>query len=517
MPISLEQELKEVEAIKQRVAKGNEFYQQSRKSKTVDSLGLDKFLERNRDKAATGDIEWAKRVANHQYFTDGEKKGAKTQILNSVANELGIVGDLQPLSIFSDAKRKAPTSEELAISMGGDPNDPYFFLTNLANPVGRVAKAGAVGALALARLAPKGVATVTDFLKLEKKLYNGEQPKFDRDLWQQTKLYRGSDGEIRYWLSSADARYKAPELLETNPKIARLRAAPNGTFTKVELRLGDVIDYPEWFKAYPETEGMQTFLYLGKDGTGNLVIRNPSNLSTSGSLEKIGDNIVKSLSVHNVYSDDNVLDILIHEMEHTAQVIEGFSQGSNAKLTGEMISFVENTALYRKVAKLRLSGIDSIDDMYRSLAQEFGSKRADELVDEGGKLLHQLLIDDVADVEQAIPVMDAALAQAQGDIVHVLDYLLGKNPESAEDVLKALSDMKYTDLQELGARAYTLTDGEAGARLAEVLRRRTQAQIDALDFPPNPKYLNSVKGERLVATGKVRDPSRAPVIGQAGE
>jgi hypothetical protein len=93
-------------------------------------------------------------------------------------------------------------------------------------------------------------------------------------------------------------------------ELLRRLVLPDG-FVQAVGRLEQVLDFPELFNAYPELRNLSADIIIGGD-------------APIGALSLAGDN----LSVE-APSEDMALSVLLHEVQHAIQFIEGFSIGAS--------------------------------------------------------------------------------------------------------------------------------------------------------------------------------------------
>lgn len=125
---------------------------------------------------------------------------------------------------------------------------------------------------------------------------------------RETGWHRGVDGKWRFEISDADAKMK----------IGR-KGTPLGYFARDLIReldrplnLGDVLDHPALFAAYPALRDYGVTFVPAE-------VMGQKNGSFSGKLFTLND----SLGAHDALST------LLHEIQHGIQSIEGFATGSN--------------------------------------------------------------------------------------------------------------------------------------------------------------------------------------------
>lgn len=119
-----------------------------------------------------------------------------------------------------------------------------------------------------------------------------------------TGWWKGTDGKFKYEISD-----EGMKLVDKEWKFGD------------KGRLGDFIEHPELFKAYPEFKDMA--FEVGQKTDKYIASFNP-NTSTL----KINPSAIKS-------GDEGILDVIIHEIQHAVQNKEGFAPGSNPTFAAE--------------------------------------------------------------------------------------------------------------------------------------------------------------------------------------
>lgn len=120
--------------------------------------------------------------------------------------------------------------------------------------------------------------------------------KSSEDIRKETGWFKGMDGQWRYEIDDADISLKVSDDI------------PN------YISLGNLVDAPTLFSAYPDlAERLVIFQTLGEGKIGSYSV-------------SFGDfNLDYSLKNNS----EELLDVLVHEVQHAIQQIEGFDSGSN--------------------------------------------------------------------------------------------------------------------------------------------------------------------------------------------
>ena len=174
------------------------------------------------------------------------------------------------------------------------------------------------------------------------------------NIWKDTGWYRNVDGAWRFEISD-DA----------------VEMADSTKWAKKE-KLGHIIDHPELFESYPELKN-----------TVVNVVKNPL-VKTSGAYDVDNKSITITLGSS---SDEDIKQVLLHEVQHAIQAIEGFATGANpADLK------LDNNAELQKV-KTVLEKQIALEE-FLSVADEAQSKSAIRVIN---KLLDGSMTPDQAD------------------------------------------------------------------------------------------------------------------------
>ncbi|HHV49075.1 MAG TPA: hypothetical protein GXX56_08980 [Rhodocyclaceae bacterium] len=139
----------------------------------------------------------------------------------------------------------------------------------------------------------------------------GENPETVR---RDTGWFKGNDGKWRYEISDADAKFTGKDNLE--------QAAEADPYKLAELPLGDVLDHPALFAAYPKLRNI-TVAYEATSAAGGDLYFGASYNSTDNTI-----------SLGNGLDNAQQLSALLHEIQHGIQNIEGFATGGSLEIAG---------------------------------------------------------------------------------------------------------------------------------------------------------------------------------------
>lgn len=181
---------------------------------------------------------------------------------------------------------------------------------------------------------------------------NGSTPK---EIRLATSWERGADGQWKYEIDDAynvDFEYKAIEFVKNNPRFTELenKLTEEGynwdNLTKEEQKefdeltdefnkgyytnettLKEIIDAQELFKAYPQLKNMKV-IFAYKPGEKRGTYRNGKIVDEFFEIEETFNDIV-IYTLPNSENKEYIKTILIHEIQHAIQDIEGFAKGGN--------------------------------------------------------------------------------------------------------------------------------------------------------------------------------------------
>lgn len=163
------------------------------------------------------------------------------------------------------------------------------------------------------------------------------------DIYDATGFFVGPDGRWRFEISDADAKIRMGFIDKLRGKMA----APSGN-------LSDVLDHPKLFGAYPKLANYWTSMTI-----------DPAMKDRGGSFE----NAVNRIEVRG-RSVEEALSILLHEVAHAVQNIEGFATGGSPNM-GEVYD--------GEKVKAHQSRIDQLVKDWEAFADSNDDARLDEI------------------------------------------------------------------------------------------------------------------------------------------
>jgi conjugative element/phage-associated large polyvalent protein len=165
------------------------------------------------------------------------------------------------------------------------------------------------------------------------------------ETWRETGWYKGPDEKWRFELPSNEAKLAEGSFVSiekalpeeaswtsvgTGPNIDRI------VINKFNGKLDEILDFPALYKAYPELKDMKVKFdsSLGSDVRGSY---SPDTNTISLNHTNLG-----------MHDPDTIKSVLLHEIQHKVQNIEGFAKGTNDSYIGE----VAREGLNKKISEV---------------------------------------------------------------------------------------------------------------------------------------------------------------------
>jgi hypothetical protein len=137
-----------------------------------------------------------------------------------------------------------------------------------------------------------------------------------RDIYAETGWFRGPVGEWRYVIDDSKASF-APAFKNAVSKL-KLKAV-----SKQDVTLGELLDHPDLYAAYPHLKNVKIKVDFGRAGGAYLEGNYPLSLEL-GTQSLTNDT--------KPASDDELVETLLHEIQHSIQAAEGFTRGGNLQM-----------------------------------------------------------------------------------------------------------------------------------------------------------------------------------------
>ena len=200
----------------------------------------------------------------------------------------------------------------------------------------------------------------------------------EEELFTRTGVYKGADGKFRFELSTVDAELDLGGLDDLKF---------NG-----EVELKDLLDFDSLFDAYNERYySSEAFDYVTPKGLDKLKVRLANNEDYSGSyvhsdspFSVEGESIELNLS--QIDSEQELLSVLLHEVQHAIQAREGFTRGANTEMfykeVAEKLGLGKNVSKRTHEKELKKL-IDNVENTY--VFEKFEQTRKRFNRDKGGQ------------------------------------------------------------------------------------------------------------------------------------
>lgn len=135
------------------------------------------------------------------------------------------------------------------------------------------------------------------------------------EIWRKTGFYKGLEGKWRFELPSEKAKFQIGlEALDNAGELAFRMKSENTYYDD----LGKILDFKELFDAYPDLKNVQVIFKNIGERTLGTVLTHPDNRT---------EIIINPFAIAN--STENIMNVLLHEVQHIIQRKEGFNPGSN--------------------------------------------------------------------------------------------------------------------------------------------------------------------------------------------
>lgn len=150
------------------------------------------------------------------------------------------------------------------------------------------------------------------------------------EVWNETGWYRAPDGKAKFEISDENARLKPEAFNKEITPVGDLKWTPEGYTDEIKydlkhdyeslekIKLDQVLDHPDLFKAYPELADVNV-----KPITGLMKVNNPG---IKGAMDQAGNTMYLSKA-----PEDELKSTILHEAQHKIQGIEGFAEGGNQR------------------------------------------------------------------------------------------------------------------------------------------------------------------------------------------
>lgn len=309
-------------------------------------------------------------------------------------------------------------------------------------------------------------------LEAEARLANGEHPA---TVFRETGWYRVPDGpkdrRMRFYLPDAHARINS-DVLRQSAEVGRLKDGETRAF---HFRVGEVLDHPDLYEAYPELMDTPIAFHVTRTGDEYKVF-NPNEPFVKGDVSHRGPR--SAITIYNDANADIGRNTLLHEINHVVQRIEGWSGGSSVQQWEDLMNttetFLHDQRMVDDVLNNRVD-LDSLQDMARysdEYTQKYGADSA--MVDK--QLFEMGMVPNLAEYQEALgPVLDRQIRD-----MGLFLRQVGAN-EDIEGMLRATTPAMRTRLAQ---SRYLRQLGEAESRVREALSDMTMEELRSMKGTP---------------------------------
>ena len=380
------------------------------------------------------------------------------------------------------------TSENIGAAFGADTKSGAFLASAFTNPEGGLLKAAAVGkamfigARALTDVSQGTLAAAKSMEKLGRK---------QLDVWKDTGWFKDDDN-WKFILSDEGS------VVNTDAVKALLgkTKVPIGEGGTISGTLGSLFQHDALYKAYPQLKDVplhMDYVRWADDVDGKAVFELTSRRQRTITGQTHQGPAGPEVAIFRPRGDMG-REVILHEVQHLVQQIEGFSGGTNSKAWLERITGVADAnadvIITRDIASGKID-LDSFlsDPTYFTYLEELAETtgiRPDKL--EGA-------IQDW--MRPGVDIKEAAW-QAQGYAkvvkrdLRVMIEELSKGLSEANQIKLAdiiVDGMPHADAQAIAGLRYSRQGGEIEARLTARLRDKTQEELAKM---ASPKALSDV-------------------------
>ena len=277
------------------------------------------------------------------------------------------------------------------------------------------------------------------------------------------------------WIEDVDRNWK----FEIDDSKATMAESWKDLDSKTTVKLGDILDHPDLFDAYPELRDMP-------------VTRKPAFFDIWGLTQGWFDGTTINVTP---YAQDAQA-TLLHEIQHAVQAIEGFASGGNSAQFN--LADQQNLDLLRQYYDRR-NAEDKTAAQTTTIEQDATAPSGWTVVDQSPSPWEGRL-DMLNNVEKHADTLNAAaerVKEMQAEVAgYEKDMVALREKQDAENVkAQAAAAAKRTALQKAQDDAYKAAKDEADAKRAKIQKAQNDAHAVA----------RAAKAEKEAATKKVYD------------
>ncbi len=157
-----------------------------------------------------------------------------------------------------------------------------------------------------------------------------------------TGWFKGADGKWRFEINDIGSAIKPDAMLELR---GNFQADPWAVNTDYMAKLEDILDHPELYDAFPILGAKTIDVALDRRLKG----------PTRGAFYKATPLNRARITLNPSLTADEIRDVILHELQHSVQNIEGFQTGGNIE-GGRSAALVAKTGLTPEQVYVRLAG-----------------------------------------------------------------------------------------------------------------------------------------------------------------
>lgn len=272
-------------------------------------------------------------------------------------------------------------------------------------------------------------------LRQAEEMYAKGAPK--EDILGQTDWFQGADKKWRFYLPDVGVKFKYRpsdyKYSKEEMKPENLQEALYGRLDNPKAKVSDVFKHPELYKAYPELGDIGFVGYPERSvgqGTRGFLYDNPvTNRPTLALSDEAAMGMPSFRNPLAKPPDPN--SIMLHELQHGIQSIEGFSPGGSMS-ADPVVDYarrqlgLDKTTSYNDIVKL-LEGERQLYEGYKRLAGETEARNAQRRYDYlRGEL--EMLRNPKPTPEQVQSIMRNSPPWATQDVADAAQILLPPDP-----------------------------------------------------------------------------------------
>jgi len=388
------------------------------------------------------------------------------------------------------------TSENIGQAFGADTKSKAFLASAFTNPEGGLLKAAAVGKAMF--MGARALETVTQGT-LKSAQGMAKVGRSNLDVWKETGWFK--DGDNWKFILSDEGSFTKPEAIQSLLALPA-KHAPVGSGGTVSGTLGEVFQHDALYRAYPQLRDVPIhfdYVRVADDVDGKAVFELSSKRqrNITGQTEHLptGPEVT-------IFKSEGELgrDVILHEVQHLVQQIEGFSGGATSQKFLDRITGVADANADAIITRDIASGKISLDSF---LKEEEYWKYLGELSEQTGIRPDKLENSIAAWMREGVDI-DEAVWQAAGfaettkrDLRLMIEEL-SKGLSEADQIklADAVADgLSHADAVAIAGSRYSRQAGEVEARLTARLRDKTQEELAKM---AGPKALADVPAAEVI-------------------